>query len=170
MKKIADHCILVQAESYSSACHQVRYYFKKTSLVLYDYLKISKERSMSAASEGFEQELNGRLKDNRQSILKLIKELETGGLTKTSELENLRQGHLSKTLHLLTHFLDGFISVDSAFYSLVDDCHNITYQTQERMKKTPEHYWIVSISGYAESLETGSLLSLQGRNWSDPSC
>ena len=167
MKKIADHCILVHAESYSSACQQVRYYFKKTSLVLYDYVKISKERSMSAGNRGFKQELEGRLETNREIIHGLIEELGAGGVTRIAELRDISQGYLSKTLHLLTHFVDGFISVDSAFYSLIDDSHKVSYQTHERMKKEPDHYWIVYISGYAESQDRGSLLSPQGRNWQD---
>lgn len=160
MKKIAEHAILLSGNSLQSCCEQVQSYFAKTTLVRYDSLKIIADKSVCGTASTFQESLARGVEKNGSVISGLISELEKTGIEKISQLQQLQQGYPSKTLHLLSHFIDGFISIDSAFYNLVDDSHNIPAKTAEEIQRNPEQYWIIVLEGYSVSPEKAALLPM----------
>lgn len=160
MMKIAEHTILLSGISLQSCCEQVQSFFKKTTLVRYDSLKIIEEKSFCGTNPAFQEALTKGREKNRSVISGLITDLEKTGIEKISQLQQLQQGYPSKTLHLLSHFIDGFISIDSAFYSFVDDSHHLPKKTVEEIQHKPEQYWIVVLEGYSASPEKAALLPM----------
>lgn len=149
MKKISEHIILLRATSFGEACRQARSFFEKTNLVLYDTIEIDEERSASAETTLFNDITAQGLARNSKVMAKFISDLKSSGVNDIDDLLTLPQGFASKTLHILTHLLDGFIGIDSGFYSLVDDSHNMSAKTTAEIKETPEIFWVLSVYGFA---------------------
>lgn len=149
MKKISEHIIMLRATSFGEACRQARSFFEKTNLVLYDTIEIDEERSASAKDELFGDIIAQGLARNSTIMAKFVSDLKDSGVNDINDLLTLPQGFASKTLHILTHLLDGFIGIDSGFYSLVDDSHDISAKTADEILETPEAFWVLSVYGFA---------------------
>lgn len=160
MKKIAGHTVLLTGDTLESCCEQVRNYFERTTLILYDTLEIFETRCVQGISREFTATLEQAVSKNNQAIDNLIRDLEKTGITQISEIRNLEQGYPSKVFHLLSHFMDGFISTDSAFYNLIDDSHHILSATKKAITKTPETHWLIYVEGYSASPEEVALLPM----------
>ncbi len=158
MKKIASHFILVQGDSFANCKKQVYDYFDRTQLVRYDHIKIDDEKCMSGIAPYFLSCVEKKQTENRKIIETLISDLEATGVTTTTGLLNLEHGYPSKILHLISHFLDGFIGIDSAFYNLIDDSHWVSTVTQNRIMESPKMFWLFCLSGYSETPEKVSLV------------
>ena len=65
-------------------------------------------------------------------------ELIKAKIYRAEDFHNIKQGYLSKTLHILSHFLDGFIGIDSYFYNLIDDSHWLPSSNRPGHTKEPE--------------------------------
>ncbi len=87
---------------------------------------------MSGIAPHFLSCIEKKQEENRKIIKTLISDLETTGITTTAGLLNLEHGYPSKTLHLISHFLDGLIGIDSALYNLIDDNHWVGTVTQKQ--------------------------------------
>jgi hypothetical protein len=61
------------------------------------------------------------------------------------QLLTLKQGYATKILHTLTHLLDGFIGIDSAFYNLVEDSHWVSGELAEAIRVAGAEYWLVPV-------------------------
>jgi len=85
------------------------------------------------------------LEKNRESVISLIDELQTSGYSQLLDLADMKQGYESKILHILVHFLDGFIGIDSSFYNLIEDSHQISDSLHLRIKQNPQNYWLFRI-------------------------
>ncbi len=160
MKKIAGHTVLLTGDSLESCCKQVRNYFERTTLVRYDTLEIIETRCIQGISSNFTATLEQAVSKNIQSIDNLILDLEKTGITKISEIKNLEQGYPSKIFHLLSHFMDGFISTDSAFYNLIDDSHQVPPATLQAIQNNQEKHWLIYVEGYSASPEEAALLPM----------
>lgn len=160
MIKIAEHTVLLTGDSLESCCNQVRNYFERTTLVLYDTLEINETRCLQGGSKEFAETLEKAISKNSHTIDNLINDLEKTGVKQISDIRNLEQGYPSKVFHLLSHFMDGFISTDSSFYNLIDDSHHILPVTQRAMDETPETYWLIHVEGYSASPEDAALLPM----------
>jgi hypothetical protein len=66
-------------------------------------------------------------------------------VTGIEDLLALKPGYPSKVLHILTHMLDGFIGIDSAFYNLVEDSHWLSEPLRTTILRNPEGYWLVPL-------------------------
>jgi hypothetical protein len=88
----------------------------------------------------------------------LIDELIKANIRKTEDLQDVEQGYLSKTLHILSHFLDGFIGIDSYFYNLLDDSHWLPPVTAKAIHRNPHHYWLLHVDCFAATAEEAGLL------------
>ncbi len=141
---------LVEADSYAKSCKKVMYFLETTSLVKYDSVAFSPELAFSASDHAFWDALSNALEKNKQSINALIDELQGSGYRQISELAEMEQGYVSKTLHILVHFLDGFIGIDSSFYNIIEDSHQISDSLHKKIKQSPDNYWL--LKGNAENL------------------
>ena len=158
MQRISQHNILVGGKSFAHCNQQVQKFFDLTSLVIYDCIEIRKQTSVSGLDAGFLELIDQAQQKNKAIAKRLIVEISNSGIKKTEDLINIKQGYLSKTFHLLSHFLDGFIGIDSYFYNLLDDSHWLSTETRQLIEMTPAHYWLIHVEGFTTTPEEASLL------------
>jgi hypothetical protein len=152
------HKMLLAGDSFEHCSSQVHKFFDLTSLVIYDCIEARPEKSCSGLDAGFMQRIAEAEKRNRQQVGELIAELEKTGVRSTADLQAVEQGYVSKTLHILSHFLDGFIGIDSYFYNLLDDSHWLPAQTAAAIAGNPGRYWLIHIDGYSATPAEAGLL------------
>jgi hypothetical protein len=158
MKIIAHHQILVAGDSYQNCKRQVEDFFQRTQLVRYDRVEIDDKGAIPGSNKKFGIWIKEAVRKNRQILQELVQELENTGVKSTPDLLDMPQGYPSKVLHILTHFLDGFIGTDSAFYNLIDDSHWLMESTEQSIKSAPGGYWLIPIDCYSASPEKASLI------------
>jgi len=150
--------MLLAGDSYSHCVDLVHRYFDLTSLVIYDCIEACEKKSFSGLDAFFFDTIAAAEQRNRQLVMELIDELKVAGINSTSDLNNVKQGYLSKTLHILSHLLDGFIGIDSYFYNLVDDSHWLPAETAATIRREPRHYWLIHIDCFAATAEEAGIL------------
>lgn len=160
MKILARHLILVSGEHYEDCRAQIDSFFEKTTLVQYDRISIDNDAVVNGGNEHFSARLKSGLDRNHAVLAKFIDELETIGFEKRSDLPSLKQGYPSKLLHIIAHFLDGFIGIDTAFYNLVDDSHWVSSKTGEQLTSQPEKFWLVPLDCYSMTPREAALLHM----------
>lgn len=160
MIKIAQHKVLVAGDSFESCCNQVRKFFDLTSLVMYDCIEVQDGQCFSGRDNDFFTVLAEAEQKNRESVRSLVKELQQTGASDILDLEQLEHGYPSKVLHVLSHFLDGFVGIDSSFYNLIDDSHWLPDHTVEEIRKNRVPYWLIHIDCYSATPEEASLLRM----------
>lgn len=160
MKLLARHSILATGNSCEDTRTQVLHYFANSSLVRYDKVVNSRDRNLAASNPAFDVELERVLGRNREILAGFIKELGVAGERNHIELSAIDQGYQSKLLHIIAHFLDGFIGIDSAFYNLVDDSHWLPEATAVRIKNEPGKYWLYYLDCYSMSPREAALLHM----------
>jgi hypothetical protein len=160
MKKIAQHKLLVAGESFDNCCRQVRKFFDLTSLVIYDCIQVIDEKCRSGLDADFFDAIAAAESKNRETVNTLVDELQQTGTRTISDLRRLEHGYPSKVLHVITHFLDGFIGIDSHFYNLLDDSHWLPTGTLETITSHKGDYWLIHIDCYSATPEEAGLLHM----------
>jgi hypothetical protein len=160
MFRIAQHRILVAGDSFEACSDQVRKFFDLTSLVIYDCIEVLPDQSFSGLDAGFQAALAGAEAENRKIVGALLADLQKTGCRTISDLHGLEQGYPSKVLHIIAHFLDGFVGIDSYFYNLPDDSHWLPAETAAAIDRRPERYWLIHIDGYSATPEEAALLHM----------
>lgn len=160
MKLISRHKILVAGTSYEHCSLQVQKFFDLTSLVIYDCVEADIEQSISGLDADFFPAIQRATSRNREIMRTLQVDLAAYGVVNIEDLLNIEQGYASKTLHILSHFLDGFVGIDSHFYNLIDDSHTLSETRQQEIEKAPENYWLIHINGYSATPEEAGLLHM----------
>ncbi len=158
MNQISQHKMLLAGDSFNHCSEQVHKFFDLTSLVIYDCIEAIESKSFSGLDAAFFDLLAKAETRNRQTVKELIDELIKAKIRKTVDFQLIKQGYLSKTLHILSHFLDGFIGIDSYFYNMIDDSHWLPSTTANAIHKKPQHYWLLHIDCFATTAEEASLL------------
>ncbi len=158
MFRIAQHRILVTGDSFAACSEQVHKFFALTSLVIYDCIEVKPEQSFSGLDAGFPEALARAVAENRKIVEALIADLQKTGCRSVSDLLDLQQGYPSKVLHIITHFLDGFVGIDSYFYSLPDDSHWLPEETATAIGDNPARYWLIHIDCFSAAPEEAALL------------
>jgi hypothetical protein len=158
MRILAHHKILVSGDSYQNCRNQVVDFFDRTQLVRYDRVRINTKESWPGSHQDFNHCVAEAIQNNRHILAGLAKELENTGVTTIADLLSMQQGYPSKVLHILTHFLDGFIGIDSIFYNLIDDSHWLPEQTQKAIVDAPDGYWLISVDCSSDTPEKASLI------------
>jgi len=158
MNRIAQHRILVNGDSFEACSDQVRRFFALTSLVIYDCIEVRAEQSLAANALGFSEALDAAIADNRRTVAGLVAELRKAGIESIAELPDLEQGYPSKVLHIITHFLDGFIGIDSSFYNLIDDSHWLPTGTRTALGDHPAGFWLIHVDCYSATPQEAALL------------
>ncbi|SHH83813.1 hypothetical protein SAMN02745124_02152 [Desulfofustis glycolicus DSM 9705] len=157
MNVLASHLVLVAAETAADGETRVRQFFDRTPLVRYDRIELT-GAAVPATDRTFQTKLRQGLDENHRLVNHFIEELGGAGCSTRQDLAGLVQGYQSKILHIIAHFLDGFIGVDSAFYNLVDDSHWLPEQTAEAIKAAPENFWLLALDGYSTTPKEAILL------------
>lgn len=160
MKRLSQHKILLSGESFEHCCDQLHRFFDLTSLVIYDCIEARREHSAMGLDSTFFSHIATAEGRNRKIIGDLVAELDKAGIKNTLDLQNIAQGYLSKTLHILSHFLDGFIGIDSYFYNMLDDSHWLPPHTRQAIQTNPGHYWLIHIDCYSATPEEAGLLRM----------
>jgi hypothetical protein len=160
MNRISQHKVLVAGDSFDHCSDQVHRFFDLTSLVIYDCIEAIGSKSFSGLDATFIDRIVEAELRNHQTVQNLIDELVKANVREIIDLQNIEQGYLSKTLHILSHFLDGFIGIDSYFYNLLDDSHWLPKTTAKAIQDNPRHYWLLHLDCYATTAEEAGLLHL----------
>jgi hypothetical protein len=160
MNQISQHKILLSGDSFDHCSEQVHKFFDLTSLVIYDCIETIEPKSVPGLDALFFDHIAKAESRNRQTTQDLIDELIRAKIRKTEDFQKIEQGYLSKTLHILSHFLDGFIGIDSYFYNLIDDSHWLPQTTIKAIHNNPDHYWLLHIDCFATTAEEAGLLRL----------
>lgn len=158
MNQISQHKILLAGDSFDHCSEQVHKFFDLTSLVIYDCIEAVESKSFSGLDAAFFDNIVSAENTNRRMVQSLIDELVKAKVEKTVDLLNVEQGYLSKTLHILSHFLDGFIGIDSYFYNLIDDSHWLFPTTAKAIHENSHHFWLLHIDCFATTAEEAGLL------------
>lgn len=145
MESPAQHLFLSQATSLAQACQQVENFLHQTELVRYESFTLTTEQIVNGTAPDFWPNLERGVQANEAFSNLLLSELQATGVSNLNDLLSLRQGYPSKLLHILTHMLDGFIGIDSAFYNLIDDSHSCSEQRRQQIKNSPESYWLIPV-------------------------
>lgn len=164
MTRIAQHRVLAAGDSFTTCSRQVRRFFDLTSLVAYDCLEIRQDSSLPGSDPGFAEALAAAVAENRKIVAALVADLEKTGTHTIAELSSLPQGYPSKVLHILTHFLDGFVGIDSYFYNLIDDSHWLPEATSTAIGTDPGKYWLIRLDGYSATPDQAALLHKHRRS------
>jgi hypothetical protein len=158
MQIIARHEMLAAGDSFESCRKQVQDFFSRTELVRYDRIIIDIGGSKPGSHQDFHRCVTEAIQKNRIILEGLAEDLKTAGVRTTTDLLTLPQGYPSKVLHILTHFLDGFIGIDSIFYSLIDDSHWLPEQTRQAISAAPDSYWLIPVDCFSDTPEKAALI------------
>lgn len=152
------HKILCSAESFAAAESYVRGFFEKSMLIRYDTIIIEPNCSLAATDPKFWTEMEMAVGHNRTTLRKHFDELQESGCRSLADCEKLEPGYQSKLLHIIAHFLDGFIGIDSLFYCLPDDSHWLSGNMKKRILKDSTKFWLIHVEGHFLSESKASLI------------
>ncbi len=141
---LVDHLFLVKAQDFNEACERIRRFLKKYQLVAYESISF-KENGLQPFNPLFWQTLEEGLCRNKAFVKENLKLLHDEGFEKTLDLQDIPQGYLSKQLHVIVHFLDGFFGIDSFFYNLIEDSHWLSKGLYQELKVNPNLFWLVKV-------------------------
>ena len=140
-----DYLLLVKATSKDEGCKQVLHFLNTTELISYDRFDIHDVGCMDANHQQFWPAMATAMEKNRLFSAMLLEELKGTGVATVEDLLQLSPGYPSKLLHILAHMLDGFISIDSALYNLVEDSHQVSTSLEKTIHTSPEKYWLIPV-------------------------
>jgi len=156
----SEHIFLVEAESPEQALSQVVKFLSSYQLVRYDRFEVKREKIISVQDERFWEVLEKGLQKNYEILQGFIGELKSEGYQLVDDLRSLPQGYLSKLVHLIAHFVDGFFSVDSYFYNLIEDSHFLSPYLKRRMLRGTQNFYLIPAIGYfAEKIHPFEMFS-----------
>jgi len=121
------HDILLAGADFESCRKRVERFFDRTMLIRYDEVLVLENESIG----GTEKEFSTRL-----------------------HLQGVEKGYVSKVFHTIAHLLDGFIGIDSRFYNLEEDSHDISRDLQQNILAVPHNYWIIKVKGRIASAKS----------------
>ena len=139
--------VLVAGEDFASCRHKVSRFFDRTMLIRFDEVRVDKQESMNAADQAFWQRLDEGVSANRKIVGELVASMQEEGVAAFEDLQKLEQGYLTKILHTIAHLLDGFIGIDSRFYSLEEDSHSVSKALRKSINENPQQYWLLRVIG-----------------------
>jgi hypothetical protein len=141
------HDILLAGADLDSCCKRVARFFDRTMLIRYDEVTTSEDESINGTGKEFQARLQEGLDANHRAIGELLENLKDEGFAKLEDLQGVEKGYVSKIFHTIAHLLDGFIGIDSRFYNLIEDSHDISRDLQQNILAAPQNYWIIKVKG-----------------------
>jgi hypothetical protein len=145
----AGHEFLVQGRDLSACSGKIRSFLDDYQLVRYGRAVIDDSLSLRGDDPRFPARLQEALDENARRVRGFLAELRGEGVERIEQLEELPQGYQSKTLHTVTHLLDGFFGIDSFFYNLVEGSHGVSEALKEKISSAPGDYMLVSVRASA---------------------
>lgn len=152
------HIILTKATDFETAKNHVLDFFEKTILLHYDHMEVITKKSYRGSDSPFWPAVENGIDENRLILRGLVQELQGAGCQKAFDLNTVQQGYQSKTLHIIAHFLDGFVGIDSALYNLLEDSHWLSPSLQKGIKQEPQNYWLIYLEVSFSSTSSASLI------------
>ncbi len=152
------HLILLHTADIESATKAVGKFFDETLLLQYDSVQCQRGQSFSAAQPHFWQEMEDAIEQNRQVLHRFLAELAEDGVRALGDLKNVTPGYQSKLLHIIAHFLDGFIGIDTVFYNLLEESHWLTEMSRKSILADPDHYWLIHVDTTFRDRKTASFV------------
>ncbi len=152
------HKILVKADEFSRAEDCVSEFFSKTTLINYDSLTISQDDSLQGSQGIFWYEMESSINTNRKDMDDFVSELKQAGVVELSKIHELEDPYLRKLFHIIAHFVDGLIGIDSTFYNINEGSHWLSDSEKQNIQKNPEQYWLLHVTGSFTSREDVSFL------------
>ncbi len=150
MRLTIKHLFLTPGASLADSQQRVRRFLGRTTLVRYDTVEFLPGRTIRGDEADFNETLANGLASNRATLAELVADLDREGFHSLAELAATPQGYPSKLLHTVAHLADGFFGVDSAFYNLAEDSHQISTALRQAMRQQPTDYWLVELTGSSE--------------------
>jgi len=148
------HDILLAGADFESCRKRVARFFDRTMLIRYDEVLVLENESICGTGKEFSTRLQEGLEANHQAIGELLENLKDEGFTTLEDLQGVEKGYVSKIFHTIAHLLDGFIGIDSRFYNLVEDSHDISRDLQQNILAAPQNYWIIKVKGRIASAKS----------------
>jgi len=152
------HKILLHANDFDHARKHVVDYFSKNTLINYDTVTVMAAESLSATQTVFWSEIEKSMAANRKVMEEFAGELKSSNIKSLDDILAVTDGYSCKLVHLIAHFLDGFIGIDTFFYNLGEDSHWVSSAEQEKIRRSPEKYWLIQVQGSFSSRTKASLL------------
>ena len=145
----AQHEFLCEGQDLTACTSRLYRFFEGYELIRYGRLDIVESESLRADDPAFPARLEKSLEVHRQRVRSFLDELKGEGVESISALENLPQGYQSKTLHTVTHLLDGFFGIDSHFYNLVEGSHGVSAELSTRISDNPRCFMLLAVRAAA---------------------
>ena len=155
------HDILLAGSDFASCRQKVLRFFDRTMLIRYDEVMVLEDESLNGVQKNFWPRIEEGLEANQKILREFLAYLQEEGFAALDDLQSLEKGYLSKILHIIAHLQDGFIGIDSRFYSLAEDSHGISRNLLQKIGAAPENYWILRVKGKIASTEEDPLDALR---------
>jgi len=139
--------VLIAGSDFASCQQRVLRFFERTMLVRFDKVNVAEQESMHAADRAFWPRLDKGVSANRKVVGELVASLQEEGIATFEDLRKLEQGYLTKILHTIAHLMDGFIGIDSRFYSLEEDSHSVSKALRKSIHENPGQHWLLRVIG-----------------------
>lgn len=136
---------LVEAKELRQAISFVHRFLENTTLIKFEFIEFT-SNCYNASQEKFFTLLNRGISKNKKILDELIFELSQEGYTTIEDLSYIPQGYISKLVHVIAHFLDGFVGIDSYFFNIVESSHWVSKTMLQKIKKEPNNYWILEVN------------------------
>ena len=155
----ATHILLIREPDEETCRKRALNFFAKNFLVKYDSVKVVDAGSFRADNQNFWEIINEGIKNNQQVIVNLLGELQESNFEKITDLARMPQGYQSKTLHTITHLLDGFFGIDTCFYNLEEDSHGLSEQLGATIREQPLDFRVLTMACSSKADSSVDLLA-----------
>ncbi|MBA3014675.1 MAG: hypothetical protein KKD63_04570 [Proteobacteria bacterium] len=152
------HWLMCEADDFAAARSHILKFFSNSMLLHYDAVLAVEESSCSADNEVFWTVLDQGVSDNYKILQGFIGDIQGEGCQQIADVTTLAKGYPSKLLHIIAHFVDGFIGIDSVFYNLIEDSHWLSEGLRETIQRSPGRYWLVLVETSFTSPQTAALI------------
>lgn len=139
------HLLLAAALDKATAVRNVLNFMQANELIRYDRVSVNAEKTCSAEQSEFWEHVKAGMDLNRLRCQEFLSELRQESYSGIMDITAVLQGYLSKLLHTVAHLQDGFFGIDSAFYNLAEDSHQISQKVRRHIEQHPESHWVVEV-------------------------
>lgn len=139
------HYFLVRSQTATLSGQHVRRYLAGNQLITYTEFFVREGDILNAEDQRFWPLLEQGLEANLAFTARMIDHLKDEGIVSLDQLVGLAQGYATKVFHTLAHMVDGFIGVDSVFYNLIEDSHQVSVPLAASIRNAPGEFWLVPV-------------------------
>ena len=139
------HYFLVRSQTATLSGQHVRRYLAGNQLITYAEFFVREGDILNAEDQRFWPLLEQGLEANLAFTARMIDHLKDEGIVSLDQLAGLAQGYATKVFHTLAHMVDGFIGVDSVFYNLIEDSHQVSAPLATSIRNAPGEFWLVPV-------------------------